>query len=335
MTHRERVLRAIKHEETDFIPYKADFTNKELEKMIAFTGNPDFLQSFGNHVEWTNATDFRRRETEDSRYERDEFGVRWLVDDEDIGVTADCPLAHMELKDYVFPIPDESAIRAHLMPMLQNGRDTFKMVNVGFTLYERAWTLRGIEDILMDMVADAETVTQLMDQITRYNLAVMEIALSCGDFDAFYTGDDWGQQQGLIMGRKHWEHFIRPGMQRLFDYAKEHGKITVHHACGDNRELLPVLADMGLDVYETFQPEIYDIRAVKKSLGSRLTFMGGISTQALLPMGTPQQVKDTTREIMQIMRSGGGYIAAPTHAVPWDVPAENVLAMLEVFQQQA
>lgn len=334
MTRRERVLAAISHRETDIVPYYADFTRMERDKMIAYTGDAGFLDSFGNHIEWTNAMDFRTREKDDARYERDEFGVRWLVGDEDIGIAAECPLQRMTLEEYRFPVPDEQTIRAHISPLLHNGRDTFKMVNVGFTLYERAWSLRGIEELLADMVTDGDFVLELMDRITAYNLAVMEIALSCGDFDAFYTGDDWGQQRGLIMGRAHWERYIRPGIQRVFDYAKAHGKLTVHHACGDNRELLPVLADMGLDVYETFQPEIYDIRAVKKSLGGRMSFLGGVSTQTLLPTASPAQVRDTVREIMNVMRAGGGYIAAPTHAVPWDVPAENVMAMLEVFMNQ-
>jgi uroporphyrinogen decarboxylase len=334
MTERERVICAIQHRETDIIPYYADFTGNALNRIIEYTGNSNFKTSFGSHIEWINATDFRERDRSDPNYELDEFGVRWLVRDEDIGIAIDCPLQRMELADYQFPVPDESRIRSHVLPLITNGRDTFKMVNVGFTLYERAWSLRGIEDLLADMILKDDVLIELMDKITAYNLAVMEIALSCGDFDAFYTGDDWGQQRGLIMGRAHWEKFIRPGIQKVFDYAKAHGKYTVHHACGDISELLPVLADMGLDVYETFQPEIYNIEAIKKSLGERITFLGGISTQTLLPYATPGEVRNTIKESMDTMRLHGGYIAAPTHAVPGDVPPENVMAMIEVFQNQ-
>ena len=84
----------------------------------------------------------------------------------------------------------------------------------------------------------------------------------------------------------------------------------------------------------TFQPEIYDIRAVKREFGRDLSFWGGISTQKLLPCATPEQVKEETRRLMDILARDGGYIAAPTHAVPGDVPPENILAMLEVFHAQ-
>ena len=334
MDRRERVIAAIQHKDTDIVPYWADFTGIEEEKMIKYTGNPDFVNSFGKHIDYTTTMDFRYKDPKDNDYEYDEFGSRWYVGKEDIGIVVGCPLKDKALWEYDFPEPDESKIRANIESMLNNGRDTFKMVNIGFTMYERAWALRGIEDVLCDMVAEPEFLEGLMKKITDYDLACMEIAMTCGDFDAFESGDDWGQQRGLIMGRPHWEHYIRPGMQRIFDYAHEHGKFIIHHACGDNNELLGPLTEMGLDVYETFQPEVYDIVTIKKTLGDRLAFLGGISTQALLPVATPDVVKSETRRIMEIMSVSGGYIAAPTHAVPWDVPEENVMAMLDVFMNQ-
>ena len=70
---------------------------------------------------------------------------------------------------------------------------------------------------------------------------------------------------------------------------------------------------------------------VKREYGQDLTFWGGISTQAILPHGSPDEVRAETRRMIRIMNQNGGYIAAPTHSVPGDVPPENILAMLEVF----
>jgi uroporphyrinogen decarboxylase len=65
-----------------------------------------------------------------------------------------------------------------------------------------------------------------------------------------------------------------------------------------------------------------------------LTFFGGISTQTLLPFGTPEQVRAEVKRIMQVMGKGGGYIVAPTHAITEDIPTENILAFLDVIQNQ-
>jgi uroporphyrinogen decarboxylase len=120
----------------------------------------------------------------------------------------------------------------------------------------------------------------------------------------------------------------------MYAAVKSKGKFVIQHSCGDVSDIYPDLIDIGLDCYQTFQPEIYDIAAIKREYGGDLSFWGGVSTQRLLPFATPDGVRDKTVEIMRIMGKGGGFIASPTHAIPGDVPPENVEAMIDVFQNQ-
>jgi len=200
-------------------------------------------------------------------------------------------------------------------------------------MFERAWSLCGMENVLMNMIDEPDFTNDLLDTICEYNLKIIDIANEY-PFDGFYFGDDWGQQKGLIMGPVFWREYIKPRMKRMYERAKKNGKYIIQHSCGDIHELFPDLIDIGLDCYQTFQPEIYDIEKIKNNYGNDLTFWGGISTQRLLPYATTEEVKRETIRIMRIMGKNGGYIAAPTHAVPSDVPPENILAMLEVFMNQ-
>ncbi|MGC8863654.1 MAG: uroporphyrinogen decarboxylase family protein, partial [Armatimonadota bacterium] len=136
------------------------------------------------------------------------------------------------------------------------------------------------------------------------------------------------------MGAPHWREFIKPRIKRVYERAKSAGRFVMQHSCGDIYELLPDLIEIGLDVYQTFQPEIYDVKTVKREFGRDLTFWGGISTQAVLPWVTPDEVKRVAREMIAAVGAGGGYIAAPTHAIPGDVPPENIVALVEAFQSQ-
>lgn len=149
-----------------------------------------------------------------------------------------------------------------------------------------------------------------------------------------YFGDDWGQQKGLMMGAENWRKFIKPVMKKMYQKAKYNGKYVLQHSCGDISEIFPDLIEIGLDCYQTFQPEIYDIQKIKQEFGNDLCFQGGISTQRLLPYAATDVIKSETKRIMDIMGKNGGYIAAPTHAMPHDVPPQNVMAMLEVFENQ-
>jgi len=302
--------------------------------MIAYLGDPEFEKKLGNHIEIRRCMDFPT-ETEKGLF-RDEFGVIWdRRDGSDIGIPYNTVLKEAKLDGFTFPKPVVSEIRREMKELSELPDDVFKMVNVGFTLYERAWSLRGIENLLVDMLLDEDFVSELFDKIVAYNIACMDEVLKTGvQFDAFYFGDDWGYQNGLIMRPEIWRKIIGPRVALLLEYAKKHDKYTFFHSCGNILELFPDLIDAGLDAYDTFQPEIYNIREVKKTFGKKLSFLGGISTQCLLPCESPQVVYARTREIMEIMGESGGFIAAPTHDIPHDVPPENIMAMIEAFKNQ-
>jgi uroporphyrinogen decarboxylase len=334
LNKKERVIAAINHYETDIVPYHLRFTGAEREKLIAYTGIEDFEKHYGNHIEVKRCMDFTT-EVEKGMF-RDEFGVVWdRRDGSDIGIPSGYVLKEPDLAGFKLPVPLEDEIDKQMTDLVSSKWDTFRAVNVGFTLYERAWSMRGIENLLMDMLLEEDFVEALFDQILEYNINAMGYARKVSDdFDAFYFGDDWGQQTGLIMSRTLWKKLIGPRITKLIEYGKECGKYTILHSCGNIIELLPDLIDAGLDVYDTFQPEVYDIKQVKKKFGDKLTFLGGISTQTLLPYGSPQTIRSTSNEIIEIMSKDGGFIAAPTHDVPADVPADNILAMIDVFTQQ-
>jgi uroporphyrinogen decarboxylase len=94
------------------------------------------------------------------------------------------------------------------------------------------------------------------------------------------------------------------------------------------------MIDIGLDIYQTVQPEIYDLSKLKTDYGKDLTFWGAISTQKTLPFVGPNELKDIVKQTINIMGVNGGYIAAPTHKVPQDVPVENIIALIEVLKEQ-
>ena len=334
MTARERVLAALNHQNTDFVPYHLDFTKAEYEKVKSYFHDPDFYEKTGCHLLYDQYSGFPTELSDRPGHFRDDFGVVWnRIIDKDIGVVEQpfvCSLNHYQFPEVHL---DEAKLRKQYDFLIQNRGDRFTFAGIGFSMFERAWSLCGMENLLMGMLINPEEVEQLLDDICTYNMRIIDIAMEY-DFDGFYFGDDWGQQKGLIMGANHWRHFIKPHMAKMYMRVKKHGKYVLQHSCGDIHEIFPDLIEIGLDCYQTFQPEIYNVEAIKREFGEKLTFWGGISTQRLLPFATSEEVKAETHRMIQIMGKDGGYIAAPTHAVPGDVPPENIAAMLEVFQNQ-
>lgn len=333
MTKRERVAAAIAHQNTDFVPYSIGLTSAAHERLVAYTVDPGYVERMGDHMAGCGYGSNEETSPGSGRW-RDEFGVVWnRTVDRDIGVVEGHIIPDAELGGWKAPEIDEKRLRANCEAGIERSGEKYSIMNVGFSLFERAWTLHGMESLLTDMITDPDFVHELLDAICEYNLKIIDIANEY-PFDGFLFGDDWGQQSGTIMGPRYWKTFIKPRFARMIEHAKRTGKTASLHSCGDIEELFPDLIEIGLDMYQTFQPEIYDMRKVKREFGGSLAFWGGISTQRLLPFATPEEVKRVTRETIDIMSVNGGYLAGPTHAVPGDVPPENIVAMLEVFGER-
>jgi uroporphyrinogen decarboxylase len=330
MTRRERVIAAIRHQETDPVPYDVDLTIPARARLIEYVGDPGYIEKIGNHIK---SVKYGGRKEFKPGYARDHFGVIWnQTADKDIGVIDNYLIAEPSLAGFEFPLLDEKAWRELLENAIANAGDCYLMVSVGFSMFERAWSLRGMENTLVDMIAEPEFVDEFLDAICEFQCKIIDIALEY-PVDGMHFGDDWGQQKGQIMGPDHWRRFIKPRVARMYAKTKAAGKFVSQHSCGDIQALFPDLIEIGLDVYQTFQPEIYDVAAVKREFGKDLTFWGGISTQRALPFLTPDQIKQYTRDMISVMSPGGGYICAPTHQIPGDVPPENIVAMVEVMQR--
>ena len=346
MNKRDSVIGAFNHTRAGEIPYDVDFTEKMRGIYAEYTGDAEFEKKLGNHTAGAYYSGFTPGISGAVEgkpdHVADDFGVVWNRSvDKDIGVIEGLVLGEPDLRAFRTPPIDEGALRRSFENLIAGaaprpgspGSGVFTYGSIGFSMFERAWTLRGMENFLTDMLAEPGFAHGLLDAICDFNMEIIGIGLSYG-IDGFYFGDDWGQQRGLIMGPELWRKFIKPRIARMYGAVKSEGKYVIQHSCGDISEIFGDLIDIGLDCYQTFQPEIYDIRAVKKEYGPALSFWGGISTQKLLPFSTPQGVIDKTVEIMRVMGENGGYIAAPTHSIPGDVPPENVEAMLHVFQNQ-
>ena len=336
MTRKERVYQAINHQEADKVPWQISLTIPAAQSLAAAVGcSPHELDDWiGNHLYSVEPYAADAWQEIKPGYWRDEFGVVWnRTVDPDIGVIENYQLADRSMDGYQFPDPEAPARWERFEAELEKRGDCYTVCSIGFSLFERAWTLRGMAALLVDMLEAPEFVDTLLDRICDYNICLVERAVKY-DIDAVYFGDDWGQQRGLIMGPRLWRRFIKPRIQRMYGAVKRHGKHVVIHSCGDVDELFPDLIEAGLDVFNPFQPEVMDVYAVKKQFGDYLTFLGGMSIQRIMPFGTPQEVSQEAARLMKNIGAGGGYILAPSHAIPKDVPVENIMALVRTARDE-
>ncbi|MDH7480388.1 MAG: uroporphyrinogen decarboxylase family protein [Armatimonadota bacterium] len=334
MTPRERVIRSIEFCETDIIPYHVTFTAGARRKLAEFYSDSEFEARLGNHLAMISHDGLWPREEVKPGYFKDRWGVIWnRTIDKDIGCVDNQVLSEPSLRGWQPPDPVYPLLAETYPTFIEANADKFRVASIGFSLFERAWTLRGFEQLLVDMIELPQFVHELLDKITEFNLAQIDFALK-HDIDCVRFGDDWGSQNGLIMGPALWREFIKPRIAKMYKRVRDAGKYVMIHCCGDVKAILPDLIECGLNIFNPFQPEVMDIFETKKRYYGQLSFFGGISVQRLLPLGTPDEIRRETRRLLDVLGKGGGYIASPSHDIPVDVPAENMAAMIDVLRGQ-
>ena len=332
MSKREVVKMAFEGRQVPYVPWSCDFTVEAAEKLRNHFGEEDLDRVLDNHFVLLGDEIGFFADIGDNRF-RDVFGVVWNRSiDKDIGNVEGSVLADPTLKGYELPNPLDKHFFDDIPRKLSEYGDCFRVFSIGFSLYERAWTLRGIENLMMDFLDHPDFAHELLRTIADYNIAQVGEALKY-DIDAVFFGDDWGQQTGLQMGSPIWHEFIFPELKRMYSAVRQGGKKIMIHSCGKVDDLFDDLVDIGVNCFNPFQPEVMDVFDIMKKYKGRLAFYGGLSTQKILPYGSVEDVKNAAEELLQA-GMGGGYIFAPAHAVEGDVPLENMLAFIELLHNQ-
>ena len=107
----------------------------------------------------------------------------------------------------------------------------------------------------------------------------------------------------------------------------------MYHSDGVIYDIIPELIEIGVDVLNPVQPECVDPVLLKQQYGNKLSFWGTVGTQTTMPFGSPQDVRDTVRHMIETVGDGGGFLIAPTHLLEPEVPWENIEAFVQAVRE--
>ncbi|MBM3882062.1 MAG: hypothetical protein FJ387_20470 [Verrucomicrobia bacterium] len=197
-------------------------------------------------------------------------------------------------------------------------------------VFERAWYLRGFEDLMTDLLTAPDLAHALLERTAWFQRHAAEQFARAG-VDIVITGDDVAGQGGLLMRRETWREFLKPRLAATVAAVKAvRPECRVfYHSDGNVEPLIPELIEVGIEILNPVQPECMDPAAVKRQYGDRLSFWGTVSAQRTMPFGTPADVRAEVRTRIREVGGGGGLILAPAHVLSPEVPWENVTAFFE------
>jgi len=342
MTSRERVLTAFEHKEPNRVPCwcgsSAEFWAKAKRTLQ--------LDDEGLRVRFGD--DFRRVwprycgpefKLSPGAQMRTPFGVERAG--LGYGHATSHPLANATLKEveaYPWPDPawqDVSGIRAEALA--DHGQ--YAILGGDWSpFFHELIDLLGMEQMYYRMYDDPALIDALVKHSVDYYAECSRriFDAAAGSIDIFFMGNDFGSQTGPLLSEALFRRFILPSLKRLTALGHDYKLKVMLHCCGAVYQLMPVFIEAGLDGLHAVQPSCrgMELARLKREFGHKLLFNGAIDSQHVLIEGTPQLVRGKTREVLEIMMPGGGYVAGASHdTILEETPVENVVAMFDAIAE--
>lgn len=330
---KERVLRALRREPVDRLPTQSNYTRVMGRLLSEHFGiaEAELPERLGNHLLRVDI-DHPRHTNGDGSIEFDWWGAGWDTRTEGYRHAFSPLKDSLDLDRYAWPDPNDLAILSTAERSIRrDGENCFIAPNLGMCLFERAWSLRGFEALLMDMVERTEWVEELLDRITEIQ-ATLARRFAAAGVAGGYFGDDYGAQRAMLFSPRLWRRLIKPRLAKLFAVFVDAALPVILHSDGDIRAILPDLVEIGLTTLNPVQPEVLDHMWLQREYGAKLSFYGGVSTQGVLPNGTVEDVRAATLACARALApEGTGLLLGASHRMQSDIPVRNVEAMLDAF----
>jgi uroporphyrinogen decarboxylase len=352
MTHKERILAAVNHEEPDRVPIDVWYTPEAEKKLLAHLGEDTgklslyaadggYLPHLMGHdmlITWLGpCTSYYMK---DSPEYYDEWGIKWRWVDTATGSRytemVEHPYADTADPDEV-KVPDFKDMKryeASIRLIEKYGREYAIMGGLACTLFELAWYLRGMDKVLEDMLVNKDFLNAYLDRIMTWIVDASATLVRLG-VDIIWIGDDFGAQDRLLISPALFREFFKPRYDRLFALLRGlNPKIRfAFHTDGNVEPIIGDLVEVGVNILNPIQPKSMDPAKLKKQWGAKLTFWGTIDNQGTMPFGTVEDVVEETKLRLRTVAPGGGLILGPAHNVQPQVSVEKILAFYDTVKK--
>ncbi|MCD4824596.1 MAG: hypothetical protein K8S55_08305 [Phycisphaerae bacterium] len=298
MNAKENLLRAIGHNKPQWVPNGMENVVTICSPVVERPGSPG----------------------------KDAFGVEWSLEEGAQGGTYPShegnPVTDLLKWREQTTIPDVNQIDWSSIESQAAAIDREDCMVSGFIemgLFERSYLLLGMDEALVAYLTEPKLMEELISAVADYKILLIQKFDDIANLDMIWYGDDWGTQNNLFLPPDTWRKIIKPHTQRIYNCMKERNIIVNQHSCGKITDIFADMIEMGADIWNPCQP-CNDLAALKKQFADKITFCGGIDSQFVLdkPGVTTDEVRTEVRTRIDQLAENGGYIAAPSHGVPYD-----------------
>jgi len=189
--------------------------------------------------------------------------------------------------------------------------------------------LRGYKGLCMDMYRQPEKVLAACEALAPH---LLHVALSGADPDKNVPIGLW-MHRGCVpfLSPEQFERFYWPTLKEIIEALWARGHQTLFYAEGEwnpNLKYIAGLPELSI-VYHVDRGDIFEVH---KAVGHKFCLSGGIPND-LLAFGTPQEVRDHCKRVIDGVARDGGYIMDASAIMQDDASIENVRAMTDFTRE--
>jgi uroporphyrinogen decarboxylase len=187
-----------------------------------------------------------------------------------------------------------------------------------------------MEQLMMDFVLAPALVEAIADKVAAYTTQLALGSARAGiDVLCFY--DDAGMQTGMQISPDTWRRFIKPRWSDVLSTVRAEfpDAIFFLHSCGKIEEIVPDIVELGFHILHPVQPECMAFGDVHRKFGREIVLCASLSSQKVLPFGTPDDVRAEVRRLREICAPDNRAILTPSNLIQPETPWENIMAFAE------
>jgi uroporphyrinogen decarboxylase len=219
-----------------------------------------------------------------------------------------------------------------LKEIIEKNPDRYILGGLGITGFNMVTFIRGFENSMEDLYLERENIERLLDMVLEFETRVAE-NLCLNGVDCISFADDWGTQNSLMISPVLWREIFKPRLKKQFDLVHSYGKHVYFHSCGYIYDIIPDLIEIGADILNLNQPDIFGIERLGRDFGGKVCFNCPVDHQTVAIKGTREEIFDYVRRLNASLGcfSGGfiGYIEE-YHCV--GMSDENYRSIIEAFE---
>ena len=369
MSSRERLLRTIRHEEPDRVPvapriwawfleyygecnWKTYLKAKDefdFDPMFNISpGLPDYIHAHiidDNCVQLENVSLEQRVEDKgDVVIVRKKFTTpAGILTDEkmvpkpgrEYGISPNAKIREPLLKSpedipkikFLLPDPDKNNY-SYIKEITERVGEK-ALVEVSPTIGSNAFVVNamGVENALINSLQNREFLEDAFEIFHQFNMKVAKKCLEAGAKVIYDNGCNTSLSVGW--SPQIWKELFYPKVKEMCELAHSYGAYHHYYDDGKVMEILPELAEIGIDILSTCTPPPigdFDLKIAKEKFGKKLCFKGVIDTVITIKMGTPEKIREEVANAIKIGAPDGGFILSTSDSIRDGTPLENVKA---------